>query len=123
MRRPRWFLLPLVAGAAAWAAWRFLPRDWLRLRRGGAPAHPRPVAAGSAHPGPEPPPGPPRPTAAPAGTIQARVIEPQGGKTLDEAAPEPTAEPPRCAAVTQSGTRCSREPEPGSAYCWQHAPP
>lgn len=26
----------------------------------------------------------------------------------------------RCKAVTQSGTQCSRRPEPGSDYCWQH---
>lgn len=27
---------------------------------------------------------------------------------------------PRCAGVTQSGKRCSREAEAGSSYCWQH---
>ncbi|MDX1632320.1 MAG: hypothetical protein R3234_10685 [Thermoanaerobaculia bacterium] len=26
----------------------------------------------------------------------------------------------RCAAVTASGERCRRSPEPGSDYCWQH---
>lgn len=26
----------------------------------------------------------------------------------------------RCAGITQSGKRCSRESEPGSTFCWQH---
>jgi hypothetical protein len=126
MSRSRWtpFLFAVLAGAAAWAAWRFLPRDWLRLCCGGAPGRPRPAGGpGSAPARVEDPPHPPRPAAAPAGTAAARVVEPQGGETLDEEAPEAiaAAEPARCAAVTQSGNRCSRETEPGSAYCWQHA--
>jgi hypothetical protein len=36
--------------------------------------------------------------------------------------PQATAEPRRCAGLTQSGKRCSRPAEPGSDYCWQHAP-
>lgn len=27
---------------------------------------------------------------------------------------------PRCAAVTQGGSRCVREALPGSDHCWQH---
>lgn len=26
----------------------------------------------------------------------------------------------QCIATTQAGTRCSRQAQPGSAYCWQH---
>ena len=26
----------------------------------------------------------------------------------------------RCAATTRKGTRCSRNAQPGSNYCWQH---
>lgn len=26
----------------------------------------------------------------------------------------------RCAARTRSGSRCTRQAEPGSGYCWQH---
>jgi hypothetical protein len=123
MSRSRWtpFLLALLAGAA-WAAWRFLPRGWLRPCCGGAPGRPRPAGPGSAPARVDQTARPPRPTAAPAGTTEARVVEPRGGETLDEETPEATAaEPARCAAVTQSGNRCSRETEPGSAYCWQHA--
>jgi hypothetical protein len=36
-------------------------------------------------------------------------------------APRPTAEPPRCAATTRSGKRCTRPAEEGSRFCWQHA--
>jgi hypothetical protein len=35
-------------------------------------------------------------------------------------APAKVAGPRQCAALTQQGDRCSRRPEPGSAYCWQH---
>jgi hypothetical protein len=31
------------------------------------------------------------------------------------------AQPRRCAATTQSGSRCTRDAEPGSDRCWQHA--
>lgn len=30
--------------------------------------------------------------------------------------------PARCQAKTGSGKRCSRSPEPGSRFCWQHQP-
>lgn len=26
----------------------------------------------------------------------------------------------QCAALTSSGSRCTRPAQPGSAYCWQH---
>ena len=26
----------------------------------------------------------------------------------------------QCAATTKKGKQCSRQAEPGSAYCWQH---
>lgn len=129
MSRSRWtrFLLALLAGAAAWAGWRFLPRAWLRPCCGGAPR--RWAAGGGRGAGPfgaAEPPTPPRPTGAPAGSMEARVVEPQGGETIDEEAPASgeafAVEPARCAAFTQGGTRCSREPEPGTVYCWQHAP-
>lgn len=29
-------------------------------------------------------------------------------------------QPRRCAGITQGGSRCTREAEPGSPYCWQH---
>lgn len=48
----------------------------------------------------------PRPVAAPAPEAPGRGEE---------------AGPPQCVAVTKSGDRCAREPQPGSAYCWQHA--
>ena len=68
----------------------------------------RPVREGNT--GGEPPPDRDAPGGAPA------VLEtaPSG--------PEATAEPRRCAAVTKSGKRCTRPAEPGSDYCWQHAP-
>lgn len=28
----------------------------------------------------------------------------------------------QCAGVTKGGSRCMREPEEGSIYCWQHQP-
>lgn len=28
----------------------------------------------------------------------------------------------QCAATTKKGTRCKRNAEPGSIYCWQHRP-
>jgi len=28
----------------------------------------------------------------------------------------------QCAAITKKGTRCKRNAEPGSIYCWQHRP-
>jgi len=115
MSRSRWtpFLFALVAGAAAWLAWRFVPRDWLDrcCGAGGARAR-RPLAD--------------RPRAAPAGSAEARVVEPVDGAGDDES--DVSAErgatqaddPARCAAVTQGGARCSREVEPGSTHCWQH---
>jgi len=35
--------------------------------------------------------------------------------------PRPATEPARCAATTGSGKRCTRTPEEGSRFCWQHA--
>lgn len=47
----------------------------------------------------------------------AREATSPGGGTE----PEPAAAAPgRCAAITQGGSRCTREAEPGSGYCWQH---
>lgn len=121
MSRSRWtpFLYALVAGAAAWAAWRFLPRDL--LRRCGLPASGPPREGWGPRPAP-PPPEEPRPRTAAPGSPEARVVEPD--PTGD---PEPPAagatqaeDPARCTAETQGGTRCSREAEPGSVYCWQH---
>jgi len=34
--------------------------------------------------------------------------------------PSPTPSPGRCQAITKSGTQCSRNAQPGRAYCWQH---
>ncbi len=35
---------------------------------------------------------------------------------------EPQArEPDRCTALKADGARCSREAQPGSQHCWQHA--
>jgi len=31
------------------------------------------------------------------------------------------AQPQRCVATTRSGSRCTRDAEPGSDRCWQHA--
>ena len=39
-----------------------------------------------------------------------------------EAAEEKDSEEARCQAHTRSGKRCTRPAEPGSDYCWQHAP-
>lgn len=35
--------------------------------------------------------------------------------------PPEEQKPRRCIAVTRSGERCSREAQPGSDLCWQHA--
>jgi hypothetical protein len=112
MSRSRWtpFLFALVAGASAWLAWRFVPRDWLDRCCGSGARRPRAD----------------RPRAAPAGSVEARVVDPVDGDGDDES--DDSAErgatqaddPARCAAVTQGGTRCSREVEPGSTHCWQH---
>jgi hypothetical protein len=32
----------------------------------------------------------------------------------------PAARSGRCQATTKKGTQCSRNPKPGSNYCWQH---
>lgn len=107
MSRSRWttFFVALLAGAAAWAAWRFLPRDRRRLASA-APGRPRAgEGAGSAPARVEEPSRAPRPTSSPGAAAESGEA----------------AEPARCAAVTQGGTRCSREAEPGSATCWQHA--
>ncbi len=51
------------------------------------------------------------------------------GGTVSTTAPQPSpralAAPPapassQCAATTKKGTRCSRRPNAGSSYCWQH---
>lgn len=131
-RRRSAFLSVLAAGAAAWLAWRFLPRDWIG-RCCGTGGNGRDAArAAGAGPGEarsSTPSRPARPQAAPGGSVEARVVEPAGGETAAEVPAEAPAEPgatqaddpARCAAVTQSGTRCSREAEPGGLYCWQHA--
>lgn len=121
MSRSRWtpFLFALVAGAAAWVAWRFVPRDWLD-RCCGAGGGIGFGAARARRPHSD------RPRAAPAGSAQARVVDPLDGADVDasDASAEPGAtqadDPARCAAVTQGGSRCSREAEPGSTHCWQH---
>lgn len=40
--------------------------------------------------------------------IQARSTSPE------------SSSPGRCQAITKKGTQCSRNAQPGSAYCWQH---
>jgi hypothetical protein len=128
MSRSRWtpLLAALAAGGAAWLAWRFVPRDWIDrccgTGRGGA----RTAVAGSDETG-APRPRAARPQAAAPGSAAARVVDPAGGEAAAEGAAAATApgatqadDPVRCAAVTQGGTRCSREVEPGSTHCWQH---
>lgn len=121
-------LSALAAGAAAWLAWRFLPRDWLGRCCGTAGDARRPAGAG-----PDdsriPRPRAARPEAARPGSAEARIVDPPAGEpAVDDAAEVPVEpgatqadDPARCAAVTQGGTRCSREVEPGSTRCWQHA--
>jgi micrococcal nuclease len=36
-------------------------------------------------------------------------------------APAPAQTSGQCQAITKKGTQCSRRPQAGSAYCWQHA--
>jgi len=45
-----------------------------------------------------------------------------GPEPVAPTASEPAAAPRQCAATTKSGKRCARPAEPGSDYCWQHAP-
>lgn len=129
MSRSRWtpLLTALAAGAAAWLSWRFLPRDWIGrccgLGGGGRDA----AGAGPDDSGIERP-RTARPQAARPGSTEARIVELAAGEPAEDdaadAAAEPGAtqadDPARCAAVTQSGTRCSREVEPGATHCWQH---
>jgi hypothetical protein len=42
--------------------------------------------------------------------------------TKVEASGSADAEPRRCAGITGSGKRCSREVAEGEEYCWQHGP-
>ena len=37
-------------------------------------------------------------------------------------APAADVSPNLCAATTKSGVPCRRQAEPGSEFCWQHAP-
>lgn len=124
MSRSRWtpFFYALVAGAAAWLAWRFVPRDWIdRCCGAGGGDGTGGGGARARRPHPD------RPRAAPAGSAEARIVDPGDGEPEDDSADtsaEPGAtqadDPARCAAVTQGGARCSREAEPGSTRCWQH---
>lgn len=58
-----------------------------------------------------------------------RALRPATGASKEGPAGEPPTEPKaaaeekrrRCAAKTSSGKRCTREAQPGSQYCWQHA--
>jgi hypothetical protein len=73
-----------------------------------------------------------------AGALAYALLRAEGERVLRGQAREPAAGAPpeapvgapggaaeagprRCAAVTTSGKPCGREPQPGSAYCWQHA--
>lgn len=51
-----------------------------------------------------------------------RVLRPvSGGGGGEPPGPKPVeGEPPRCAGTTRSGSRCTREAQPGSDFCWQH---
>jgi hypothetical protein len=72
-----------------------------------------------------------------AGALAYALLRAEGERILRRPEREPAAGPPpeapavaaggaaetgprRCAAVTASGKPCGREPQPGSAYCWQH---
>jgi hypothetical protein len=110
MSRSRWtpFLFALVAGAAAWLAWRFVPRDWIDRccgAGGGEPTRGGDARARRSRAD--------RPRAAPAASVEASDASAEPGATQAD-------DPARCAAVTQGGARCSRETEPGSTHCWQH---
>jgi len=112
MRRVFFFLLGLAAaavGAVAWARRDDLRRAWGEWQAATAKAGKRRPAAGGPKvngplPGPEAEPGSPA----------ARVA-------VDAAPADGNAAALRCAAETRGGRRCSREAEPGSRFCWQHA--
>lgn len=56
------------------------------------------------------------PRRAPAGASEARVVngEPPGDTVAAQTVTR------RCAAITRGGSRCTRDSEAGSDYCWQH---
>jgi len=63
-------------------------------------------------------PGEPEPRVAPLGADAGpEAAGGEGGGEGDQEGSEA-----RCQAHTRSGKRCTRPPEPGSDYCWQHAP-
>ncbi len=105
-RRLLFVLAGLGAAAGAFAWWR---------RAGRIPEWPEPAGRGGG-PREQPRPAPDRASPPRAGSAQARV--------RSQPAPEPAAAPAerRCAAITQGGSRCTREAEAGSEYCWQHSP-
>jgi hypothetical protein len=129
MSRSRWtpLLTALAAGAAAWLVWRFLPRDWIGRCCGTAGDARRTAGAGTDESRFSRP-GAARSPAARPGSAEARIVDPAAEETAEEAAADAPVEPgatqaddpARCAAVTQGGTRCSREAEPGATHCWQH---
>jgi hypothetical protein len=100
-RRFLWLLAGLAAAGSAWYGWtrRGTPRAARPSRR-------RPVAAAPAAP-------------PPAGSAQARAtpLDPAAGPSSRAVGGGAVT----CAAVTRDGRRCTRVPEEGSPYCWQHA--
>lgn len=101
LKRLLLMLTTLGAGAFVYTLMRAEGERVLRrVRRGSEPLPPL-----------EPSRAPRKPAAEPE---QARAEAPP-------AAQSETAEPARCAAIKADGTRCSRDAQPGSQHCWQHA--
>ena len=64
----------------------------------------------------------PLPPLEPSYAARKPAAEPEPARTDTAPAAEPQAgQPGRCIAVKADGTRCSRDAQEGSRYCWQHA--
>lgn len=62
----------------------------------------------------------PLPPLEPSQSPRKPAAEPESARAEAAPAAEP-AEPVRCVALKADGARCSRDAQPGSEYCWQHA--
>jgi hypothetical protein len=120
MRRFLLFVLSLATaavGALAWTRRDDLKRTWGEWQAATANAGKDKSSSGPRVNGPVP--GSEQARVAPSRS-QPKPAPPAAPASVDAAPANENATPPRCAAETRGGKRCSREAEPGSKFCWQH---